>query len=126
MKALISSSPVFTGILTLVLIILLVWFIYYIIPVLKNTKEKFGNLKGKLKHLKLIGLFGLITGVLSQLISMYSIISAIEEAADITPGMVISALKISMIPMIYGISIYLLSLIFWIISDMLLKTKIKN
>ena len=126
MKALISNSPVFTGILTLVLIILLVWFIYYIIPVLKNAIEKFSNLKGKLKHLKSIGLFGLITGVLFQLISIYSIISAIEEAGDITPGLVISSLKISMIPMIYGISIYLLSLILWILSDMLLKNKMKS
>jgi hypothetical protein len=126
MKALISNSPVFTGILTLVLIILFVWFIYYIIPVLKNATEKFSNLKGKLKHLKSIGLFGLITGVLFQLISIYSIISAIEEAGDINPGLVISSLKISMIPMIYGIAIYLLSLILWIISDMLLKKKTKS
>lgn len=121
MKTLFFTNPLFMGILTLVLIILVAWFIYNIISINKPEKNKKSGI-GKLKYLNSIGLLALVIGTLHQLISWYSIIHAIEEAGDITKGIVLTALKGSMIPLIYGLSIFLLALILWLISNLLVKT----
>ncbi|MEZ4839984.1 MAG: hypothetical protein R2821_00290 [Flavobacteriaceae bacterium] len=112
MKALFSSSPIFMGILTLLLTVLIVWFIYISISYNKPAKNNESN-RNKIKYLKSIGLFALVIGVLHQLIAWYNIIYEIEQAADINAAIVITALKTTMVPLIYGVLIYLLSLIFW-------------
>lgn len=123
MNTFFSSNPIFMGILTLVLTILLVWCFYNLSLVLRNLSYDSELMQSKLKHLTSIGLFALIIGILDQLISLYSIISAIEEAGDINPGIVISALKVSMVPLIYGVGIYLLSFILRMVSLSFLNSK---
>ncbi len=122
MKTLFLNNPLFMGILTLLLITMVSWFVYHIISIKGNPDL----LKSKLKSTTSIGLFALIVGVFHQLISWYSMIAAIEEAADITPGMVISAIKISMVPLIYGVAIYLLSLVLWAASGIIFRDKPSN
>lgn len=124
MKTFLSSSPVFMGILTLVLIVMVAWFIYNSIISSKNTKDNTTHF-GIVKNVTSIGLFALVIGVLHQLIAWYTIIADIEQAGDITPGIVISAIKTSVIPLIYAVSIFLLSLIFWMVSKFLLKEQAK-
>ena len=121
-----NNGLLFLSILTLALITLFVWAIYHGLPILRKQTDLLLNAKFKIKHLKSIGLFALIVGVLHQLISLYSIYSAIEEAADINMNIVLSALKTSMIPLIYGLIIYLISLLLWIIMDLSLKSQINN
>ena len=114
------------SILTLTLITLIVWAIYYGIPVFRKQVDLLPKAKAKIKHIKSIGLFALIMGVLHQLTSLYSIYSAIEKAADINMSIVLNALKTSMIPLIYGLIIYLISLLIWVIMDLSLKSQINN
>ena len=121
-----NNGLLFLSILTLTLITLIVWAIYYGLPVVRKQTYLLPKAKAKIKHLKSIGLFALIMGVLHQLTSLYSIYSAIEEAADINMSIVLSALKISMIPLIYGLIIYLISLLIWVIMDLSLKSQINN
>ena len=121
-----NNGLLFLSILTLALITLIVWAIYYGLPIVRKQTDLLPKAKAKIKHLKSIGLFALIMGVLQQLTSLYSIYSAIEEAADINMSIVLSALKISMIPLIYGLIIYLISLIIWVIMDLSLKSQINN
>lgn len=118
-----NNGFLFLSILTLALITLFVWAIYHGLPVLRKQTDLLPKAKAKIKHLKSIGLFALIMGVLHQLTSLYSIYSAIEEAADINMNIVLNALKISMIPLIYGLIIYLISLLLWIIMDLSLKSQ---
>jgi hypothetical protein len=99
--------------------------VYYGLPLFRKQTELLPIVKRKIKHLKSIGLFALIIGVLHQLTSLYSIYSAIEEAGDITMNLVLNALKTSMIPLIYGLIIYLLSLLLWIIMDLSLKSQMR-
>jgi len=122
MKTLISSNPFFMGIITLILLVLLAWFVYHSISIKKAGKNKEQGI-GKLKFLNSIGLLALVLGTLHQLISWYSIIHAIEEAGDITFNIVLTALGNSMVPLIYGLSIYLLALILWLISNLLFNQK---
>ncbi len=122
MKTLISSNPFFMGIITLILLVLLAWFVYHSISIKKAGKNKEQGI-GKLKFLNSIGLLALVLGTLHQLISWYSIIHAIEEAGDITFNIILTALGNSMVPLIYGLSIYLLALILWLISNLLFNQK---
>lgn len=110
------------GIITLILLVLLAWFVYHSISIKKAGKNKEQGI-GKLKFLNSIGLLALVLGTLHQLISWYSIIHAIEEAGDITFNIILTALGNSMVPLIYGLSIYLLALILWLISNLLFNQK---
>jgi hypothetical protein len=128
-----GSGPLFSNnsllsfsILTLVLIILFAWAVYHSLPLFKNQKESLYIARKNIKYLKSIGLFALVIGVLDQLTGLYSIFSAIEEAADINARIVFQALKTSMVPLLYAIFIYLSSIIIWIILDFLLKAKMKD
>ncbi len=121
-----NNGLLFISILTLTLIILFVWAIYHGLPVLRKQTNLPSKSKFKIKHLKSIGLFALIMGVLHQLMSLYSIYSAIEEAADINMNIVLSALRTSMIPLIYGLIIYLISLLLWFGLDLSLKSQLNK
>mgnify|MGYP000288724153 CR=1 FL=1 len=119
-------GQVFMSILTLVLIIIIAWAIYFLIKYAKKRKELPDNIRESVGYLKSFGLLAIIIGLLDQLIVLYLIISAIEEAGDITVGIVLNALKASMTPMIYGICIFLFSLLTWLIFDLIFKSKIKS
>ena len=123
MNTLFSGSPVFMGILTLVLTILLVWCFYNLSLLFKSQGNDLEMLSRKFKLLTSIGLFALIIGVLDQLLSLYSIISAIEQAGDINPGIVLSALKTSVIPLIFGVCTYLLSFILRLVTLSILNAR---
>ena len=128
-----SGGPLFSNnsllsfsIPTLVLIILIAWAIYHSLPLFKNQKESCIKSKNKIKYLKSIGLFALVLGVLDQLLGLYSIFSAIEEAGDINPRIVFQGLKTSMVPLLYAIFIYLSSIIIWMILNYLFTTKLNE
>jgi len=114
------------SILTLLFIGMVAWAIYQALPVLRNEELIFGKIKMRLKHIRSIGLFAMITGILGQLIGLYEAFSAIERAGDISPGLVYSGLKVSMITTLYGIFIYLISLILWFVLDYLLSKKMTS
>jgi len=126
MNILFSGSPFFFGVLTLVLIALVAWFIYHSF-FNRNSDVDDSSVIQKLNHVKSIGLFALIVGVLHQLIAWYNIIYEIEQAGDISANLVLSALKTSLVPLIYGVSIYLFSLILWLVSRFIShKYKLKS
>ena len=76
------------------------------------------KVRSRLAHIKSIGLFSLITGILGQLIGLYGAFAAIERAMDISPPIMAGGLKISMITTLYGIMIYLISILIWIALDL--------
>jgi biopolymer transport protein ExbB/TolQ len=60
----------------------------------------------------------MITGILGQLIGLMTAFSAIEKASDISPAIVAGGLKVSMITTLYGIFIYMLSILIWFLLDL--------
>ena len=63
------------------------------------------------------------TGILGQLIGLYSAFSAIERAMDISPAIMMGGLKVSMITTLYGILIYLTAILIWFVLDLLASRK---
>ena len=105
------------GILTVVLIIMVAWAVYHFLPVLLRKEADSVKSKSRLKHIKTIGTFALITGILGQLIGLISAFDAIEQAGGVQQGILAGGLKVSTIPTIYGILIYMISLMLWFVVD---------
>ena len=101
------------SILSLLLIMSVGWLLYHFLKMTKTGPEEKENLLRKLSYGKSIGLFALVTGILGQLIGLYSAFSAIERIGDVSPAMLYGGFKVSMITTLFGIIIYLISLSLW-------------
>ena len=111
------------GILTAILIIMVAWAVYHFLPVLAGKEFNLSRTKSKLKHVKTIGTFGLVTGILGQLMGLYAAFSVLEEVAEISQSLLAGGLKVSMIATVYGVLIFLLSLLIWFILDFIVSQK---
>ena len=115
------GGPIFMSILTLLLLVMVIWFIYHLIVAVKSNQPDREEALRKVGYGKSIGLFAMITGIFIQLLGFYNGFAAIEEAADISPALIFTGIKISMITTLFGIFIYLLSLLLWFISATLIE-----
>ena len=80
------------------------------------------------RWVKEIGAFALVFGLLSMLLGLRQMFSYLQEMADVTteptsgifdlvsPNVLFGGLKVSLIPVIYGVIIYLVSLVVRIIK----------
>ena len=123
MKLFYMGGPLFMGILTAILIIMIAWAVYHFLPVLTGIEINFSSTKSKLKHIKTIGTFALITGILGQLIGLYQAFGIVEKMGDVSQSLLAGGLKVSTIPTLYGIFIFILSLILWIVFDYIVTKK---
>jgi biopolymer transport protein ExbB/TolQ len=119
-----EGGPLYMGILTVILIILVAWAIFHFLPVLLKKEIFHEKIFSRLKHIKTIGLFGLIFGIFGQLIGLYQAFGAIEQMGSVSPALLMGGLKVSMIPTFYGIFIYMISLILWFVFDFFLSKKL--
>jgi hypothetical protein len=120
------GGPLFMGILTLLLIVLLVLTVVFTLSVATGKASGQTNFGHRLTYLKSLGLFTMITGILGQLIGLMMAFSAIEQAADISPAIIAGGLKVSMISTLYGLFIYLLSILIWFVLDLWYHKKAGN
>lgn len=111
------GGAAFMSILTIILIVVVAWGVYHFVAGLNTKGEKSNIAIRRLSYIKSFGLFGMITGILGQLIGMYSAFAAIEEAGDISKAMFFGGVKVSLITPIYGILIFLFSLLLWFVLD---------
>ena len=89
-----SGGPLFMSILTVILILL----------VYCSFKHK--------QKLNIIGRLGLVVGVLGHLLGLYSMFEALESLeSGVSPTLIASGIKVSMICLIYGLLIYIISLL---------------
>ena len=109
------------SILTLIFIAMIVVFVVNGLPVL-NGKLAGDNAYRKIAYIKSVGLFGLMVGILEQLIGLYQAFIAIEMVGEISPAMLAGGIKVSMISTIYGMIIYVISYLIWLG----LSTKLKS
>lgn len=119
----IAGGPFFMTILSLVFILMGVWIIFHLVRglVLANV-NKDGVLR-MLGYGRSIGLIALILGILFQLINLFDMFNQIQEIGGVNTGLISGGIKISMIATIYGIIIYLASIILWFVSCMLIEIK---
>ena len=112
------GGPLFMGILTVLLVILLAVTVYFATLIAAGKAGEKINFPHRLGYIKAIGLFIFITGILGQLVGLVEAFKAIEQAMDISPPIMAGGLKVSMITTIYGMLIYLISILIWFVLDL--------
>ncbi len=120
------GGPLFMGILTTLLVILLAIVVYFFVLIVSGKSAAISNFSHKLTYVKSVGLFTMITGILGQLIGLLEAFKAIERVGDISPAMLAGGLKVSMITTLYGILIYLLSILIWFLLDLMHQKKLNS
>ncbi|MGW8314458.1 MAG: MotA/TolQ/ExbB proton channel family protein [Bacteroidales bacterium] len=112
------GGPLFMGILTTLLVIMLAVSIYFLVSIASGKALDKPNFRHQLTYVKSVGLFTMITGILGQLIGLLMAFKAIEQANDISPAILAGGLKVSLITTLYGIIIYLVSILIWFLLDL--------
>ena len=74
-------------------------------------KKEFDLLQ--LNYILLFGSLSLIFGILGQGIGLFSAMEAIHQAGDISPSLMAAGFRVSMITPLYGIIIFIFTLLFW-------------
>ncbi|HCE58709.1 MAG TPA: hypothetical protein DER09_13000 [Prolixibacteraceae bacterium] len=112
-----TGGPLIMGTITVILIVMIAWAIFHFLPVLINKETDLKKSLSRLKYIKTIGTFGMVSGFLGQLIGLYQVFDFLEKYGDLSQSLIGGGLKVSLIPSIYGILIFLLSLLFWMVFD---------
>lgn len=121
-----TGGTLFMSILSLLFVLILAVATWYAIRIARGKPADARGFRKQLAYVKSLGLFTMITGIMAQLIGLYSAFAAIEEAADISPGMIFSGLKVSMTTTLTGITIYLISIALWFLLDIWYLRKISG
>lgn len=120
----------YMGLLTLLLIITTAWIIYHFILAYNSKQKDKMDVLRKLGYGKTMGLFVLTIGIFGQLHGFSNMFDAIDglitSGGELKPYMVFSAIKVTMITPMYGILIYLLSLLLWFVASILIEKKLEN
>ncbi len=119
-----QGGPLFMGILTILLLILLATAVIFAIYISNGKVQDSEGFRHRLTYLKSMGLFTMITGILGQLIGLLMAFGAIERAGDVSPQIIYGGLKISFYTTVYGILIYLFSILIWFILDLWFHKKL--
>ena len=114
----ILGGSLFMSSLTILLVIILAVSVSFAIAIASGKASDRPNFKHQLKYVKSLGLFTMITGILGQLIGLFSAFTFIEVAADISPAILAGGLKVSLITTLTGIVIYLISIAIWFLLDL--------
>ena len=107
------------GMLSIVFLVILV------ITVLAG-KSALGNSaieKNWLGYIKSLGLFALVLGMLGQFIGLFQAFEIIGSGMEISPAMMASGVKVSMVTSIYGMIIFLIAYVTWFILKTLVARK---
>ena len=111
-----TGGPLFMGILTIVLIVMVVWVVVHTLQFKQSNAKDASLTIRKIGYTRSIGLFAMIFGIFGQMLGLYQALSVIEQAGDISPALVFGGIKVSMIAPLYGVLIFLISLILWFVA----------
>lgn len=97
-KFFVAGGPVFMAVLTIVLVC--IFFAAWKAP----------------RWVKEIGAFAIVFGIFSTLLGITQMLGVVQEVGNIDTGVLCGGMKVTLIPTIYGIIIYMISLIVRIIE----------
>ncbi len=126
MKLFITGGPGFMSILTLLLVIATAWIIYHFVVGYNSKQPNQEKILRKLGYGKSIGLFALVTGFLGQMIGLINAFSVISDHPDIKTEYIFDGIYSTMICPIYGMLIFLFSLLLWFVASFMIEKRAKN
>ncbi len=96
----------------------ILWMIYLFFTSLNS--EQFLQ---KASRIKSIGTLALVFGILGQFIGLYSAFATIEKMGAVSPEILAGGLRVSSITTIYGLIIFIICYLLWLISYAIKKSK---
>ena len=105
------------GLLTIMLGIIIILTVIAISLLISKKAAGLHAFRQRLVYIRSLGLFTMILGIFGQLHGLTQAFGAIEIAGDISPAIIAGGLKISMYSTLYGMGIYLLSILIWLGLD---------
>ncbi|MCL3780867.1 hypothetical protein EMN47_10790 [Prolixibacteraceae bacterium JC049] len=124
------GGSLFMSILTILFIVTSAWIIYHFIVAYRSKEPNHKKHLRKIGIGKSLGLFTMVVGIMGQMVGLYEMFDAVEQifrsANEIKPALVFAGIKVTMICTIYGITIYLLSLLLWFAAIFVLEKKANN
>lgn len=118
-----EGGPLFMGILTILFFIVIILSIYFFYIISRKEYKDLDLILKRLKLIKSTGVFALATGILGQLIGLYSAFSMIQEAGAVSTEILVGGLRVSMITTLYGMIIFLISYLLWTLNYYLATKK---
>lgn len=112
-----QGGPYFTGTQTLFFLIIMATAVYMGVKILKKNIRQETHFRQNLKLIRSLGLFTLVFGIGCSLFGLFMAFDAIAEVGTVSMDLLAGGLKVTLIPVIYGVSIYLTSFLIWLGLD---------
>ena len=119
----IEGGPLFMGILTIVLLVILVIAVINGAPLLSNKSSSNDQRINRLGFMKSLGLFAFVLGMLGQFLGLFQAFDIISSGMEISPAIMAQGVKVSMVTSIYGMIIFLIAYLLWFILKSLAARK---
>ena len=100
-------------VLSFLFLIILILATYSTILLLFRKNSKITILKNTILGIIYLGVFALVWGILGQGIGIYQALWAIQQAADISPAIIMGGIRVSLITPLYGMIILLVASLIW-------------
>ena len=115
----VAGGSAFMGVLTLLFLGLIVWNVFYFLAFFRSDEKSGTWLQGRFKIGKDIGLFALVVGVMGQMVGLFTAFDYIQGVEFIQSSILAGGLKVSMIPTLYGMIIFLVSLLLYFATSLI-------
>jgi hypothetical protein len=123
----IAGGYQFMSVLTLELIMATAWIIYQFVKGYNSKQANREKILRKIGYGKSMGMFALATGFLGQMIGLTGMFEAIRSATSaIDPRLIYDAIRVTTISAMYGVLIFLFTMILWFTASIIIENKIKN
>jgi hypothetical protein len=111
----IMGGWLFMSILFIILVTTIVLAIIGYIHAYRKSNANLPRLNNIILAIKFLGGFAVVWGVLGQGIGIYEACVAIQEMEDVSPALLAGGFQVSMITVLYGLIIFLISRTIWFI-----------
>ena len=116
----------FMTVLTILLVFTTTWIIYYLIRSFFSPNKNQEKWLQKIQFGKTVGLFTLIFGISGQMLGLYHAFESIHRAGDVSPERIIGGIRLTIIPSLYGIFIYLFILLLWFVARSIIENNTRK
>ena len=119
----IQGGVQFMSLLTLELLALTAIAIVTAIRVLSFDPSKTETIESNLNYIKSVAILALVTGILGQLIGLYSAFDFISQQGSVSQDILARGIKVSSITTLYGLTIFIIGQLVWLGLDMTFRKK---
>jgi len=120
-----EGGMLFMGILTLSLLAVISLAVINALKIKSDGIQDVQAMQHRLTYIKSVGLFSLVFGILGQLLGLFTAFGSISQIGSVSPEILMSGIRVSMITTIYGVIIFLISYLIWFGLDYKLSLQLK-